>query len=176
MALKRKDAKCTSPRQFLSRLSRAPVLLNRLPSPLLHPGRDVVGDRTAEQRRVDVGEQLTPRELEIFLQVVDGGFGVELFRLTRGLALKCSGLDADDRCGGASARTSARGAHARSAGGQFSARTSAEGAIASSEGGRASARTSARGKHARSAGKRESARTSARGAHARSAGVSWFRV
>ena len=55
-------------------------------------------------------------------------------------------------------------------GGRASARTSAGGAHARSAGGRASARTSARGAHARSAGARASASTSARGAHARTAG------
>ena len=69
-----------------------------------------------------------------------------------------------------SVRTSAKGAHARSAGGRASASTSASGANARSAGGRASASTSASGAHARSAGGRASASTSAAGAHARSAG------
>jgi hypothetical protein len=69
-----------------------------------------------------------------------------------------------------SVRTSAKGAHARSAGGRASASTSAGGGNARSAGGRASASTSASGAHARSAGGRASASTSASGAHARSAG------
>ena len=69
-----------------------------------------------------------------------------------------------------SARTTARGAGARSAGERASARISAGGADARSAGGRASARTSASGANARSAGGGTSARTSARGANARSAG------
>ena len=57
-----------------------------------------------------------------------------------------------------SVRTSAKGAHARSAGGRASARTSAKGAYARSAEGRASARTCAEGANARSVVRRRTSR------------------
>jgi hypothetical protein len=90
---------------------------------------------------------------------------------TASARISAEGAHAMSAGGRASASTSAGGAIARSAGARASASTSAGGAIARSAGARASASTSAGGAIARSAGGRASASTNASGAHARSAGA-----